>query len=143
MKISKQKFRIGELATKLEVERFVIRFWEKEFSIKGFRSEGGQRFYDDKDLKKFELIKDLLYTKGFTISGAKKYLKEHKNNAQKLLNEAHIIASSITTMEQEQAASEKPVDGRRKKQQHVELPEDIASQIVQLQKKLLKLRELL
>lgn len=143
MKISKQKFRIGELASKLDVERFVIRFWEKEFSIKGFRSEGGQRFYDDKDLKKFELIKDLLYSKGFTISGAKKYLKEHKNNAQKLLNEAHIIASSITTMEQAEATPEKPVDGRRKKQQPIELPEDIATQIVQLQKKLLKLRELL
>jgi DNA-binding transcriptional MerR regulator len=142
MKISKQKFRIGELATKLEIERFVIRFWEKEFNIKGFRSEGGQRFYDDKDLRKFELIKDLLYGKGFTISGAKKYLKEHKNNAQKLLNEAHIIASSITTMDQENV-SEKPVDGRRKKQQSIELPEDIATQIVQLQKKLLKLRELL
>ncbi len=141
MKISKQKFRIGELATKLEVERFVIRFWEKEFNIKGFRSEGGQRFYDDRDLKRFELIKDLLYSKGFTISGAKKYLKEHKNNAHKLLNEAHIIASSITTMEQDQAI-EKP-DGRRKKQSQIELPEDIASQIVQLQKKLLKLRELL
>jgi hypothetical protein len=45
-------------------------------------------------------------------------------------------------MEQEQAP-EKPVDGRRKKQHHIELPEDIASQIIQLQKKLLKLRELL
>lgn len=61
---------------------------------------------------------------------------------KKLLNEAHIIASSITTMDQEPVA-EKPVDGRRKKQQAVELPEDIATQIVQLQKKLLKLRELL
>ena len=142
MKENKQQFRIGELAKKLNIERFVIRFWEKEFSIKGFRSEGGQRFYDDKDLRKFELIKDLLYTKGFTISGAKKYLKEHKNNAQKLLNEAHIIASSITTMDQEQV-TEKPVDGRRKKQQSVDLPEDITMQIVQLQKKLLKLRELL
>ncbi len=143
MKISKQKFRIGELADKLEIERFVIRFWEKEFSIKGFRSEGGQRFYDDKDLKKFELIKDLLYTKGFTISGAKKYLKEHKNMAQKLLNEAHIIASSITTMDHQEQVAQKPVDGRRKKQPAIDLPEDIATQIMQLQKKLLKLRELL
>ena len=142
MKISKQKFRIGELASRLEIERFVIRFWEKEFSIKGYRSDGGQRFYDDKDLKKFELIKDLLYTKGFTIAGAKKYLKEHKNNAQKLLNEAHIIASSITTMDQAEPV-EQPTDGRRKKQQPLDLPEDIAAQIVQLQKKLLKLRELL
>lgn len=143
MKISKQKFRIGELASKLDVERFVIRFWEKEFNIKGFRSEGGQRFYDDKDLKKFELIKDLLYTKGFTILGAKKYLKEHKDNAQKILNEAHIIASSITTLEQPEAAPARSTDGRRKKQQPIELPEDIATQIMQLQKKLLKLRELL
>ena len=34
MKMEKRKFRIGELAKLLEVERFVIRFWEKEFSIK-------------------------------------------------------------------------------------------------------------
>ena len=30
MKMQKRKFRIGELANKLELERFVVRFWEKE-----------------------------------------------------------------------------------------------------------------
>lgn len=134
MKISQQKFRIGQLAQRLGIERFVVRFWEKEFGIKGFRSEGGQRFYDEKDLKKFLLIKDLLYTKGFTIAGAKKHMKDNKSSAQKVLNEAHIIASSITTME---------ADESEQRKKRTELPEDISAQIVQLQKKLLKLRELL
>ena len=140
MKISQQKFRIGHLAERLDVERFVIRFWEKEFGIKGFRSEGGQRFYDEKDLKKFLLIKDLLYTKGFTIAGAKKYMKDNKSNAQKVLNEAHIIASSITTMEADDQANHAE---DRKKRSSADLPDNISAQIIQLQKKLLKLRELL
>ena len=44
MKMERRKFRIGELAHKVGVEQFVIRFWEKEFDIKSKRSNGGQRF---------------------------------------------------------------------------------------------------
>jgi DNA-binding transcriptional MerR regulator len=69
-----KQFRIGELSKKLCVEKFVIRFWEKEFNIKPQRSTGQQRFYTEKDLKKFSAIKELLYQKGFTIAGAKKLL---------------------------------------------------------------------
>ena len=61
MRMQKRKFRIGELATKLNIERFVIRFWEKEFGIKTTRSTGRQRFYDENDYSKFQLIKNLLY----------------------------------------------------------------------------------
>ena len=71
-----KQYRIGELSKKLCVEKFVIRFWEKEFNIKPQRSTGQQRFYTDKDLTKFTAIKDLLYARGFTIAGAKKQLKE-------------------------------------------------------------------
>src|SRR5580704_6502216 len=94
MKMQKRKFRIGELAKKLELERFVVRFWEKEFSIKTKRSQGSQRFYDENDLKKFELIKKLLYEEGFTIVGAKKKLKEKSSSKPD-----SIIASQKTTME--------------------------------------------
>lgn len=69
-----RQFRIGELSKKLSVEKFVIRFWEKEFNIKPQRSMGQQRFYTEKDLEKFTAIKDLLYHKGFTIAGARKQL---------------------------------------------------------------------
>lgn len=71
-----RQFRIGELAKKLCVEKFVIRFWEKEFNIKPQRSSGQQRFYTEKDLNKFTAIKDLLYQRGYTIAGAKKQLSK-------------------------------------------------------------------
>ncbi len=74
MKMEKKKFRIGELAEKVSVERFVIRFWEKEFGLTSSRSDGGQRFYTEHDLSVFMSIKKLLYEQGFTISGAKKQL---------------------------------------------------------------------
>lgn len=78
MKMSKRQYRIGELAKTLNVEKFVIRFWEKELGIKSFRSKGGQRFYEEKDFKKFETIKNLLYDKKYTLAGAKKELENIK-----------------------------------------------------------------
>ncbi len=76
MKMQKAQFRIGELAKQLAVEKFVIRFWEKEFNVSTNRSFGGQRFYTQDDLEQFQHIKSLLYDQGFTIAGAKKYITE-------------------------------------------------------------------
>jgi DNA-binding transcriptional MerR regulator len=136
MKMQKRKFRIGELALKLELERFVVRFWEKEFSIKTKRSQGSQRFYDENDLKKFETIKRLLYEEGFTISGAKKKLKDKSSAKDKSAakNES-IIASQKTTMEDTKKASST--------QSEHEKIEHLSQQIVDLKNKLRKLREML
>lgn len=90
MKMQKKQFRIGELAKSLAVERFVIRFWEKEFNVSGHRSQGGQRFYEEKDLERFRSIKRLLYEQGFTIAGAKKQFKK---------NHAHTTISPYITPE--------------------------------------------
>ena len=92
MKVVKQRFRIGELAHNLSVESFVIRFWEKEFNIKAARSEGGQRFYDEKHLATLAKIKELLYEKKFTIAGAKEALKIEKS---------YTMAAHKTTMDKE------------------------------------------
>ncbi len=78
MKMQKRMFRIGDLAEKLLVEKFVIRFWEKEFKVKTTRSEGGQRCYSQEDLEQFQRIKQLLYQDGFTIAGAKKELEKQE-----------------------------------------------------------------
>src|SRR3972149_8896451 len=80
--MEKRQFRIGELAKHLGVERFVIRFWEKEFNIRSHRSHGGQRFYIDNDLQLFQKIKVLLYDQGFTIAGAKQLLKNDGSDKQ-------------------------------------------------------------
>lgn len=136
-KMEKKKIRIGELAEHLGVEKFVIRFWEREFGIKAHRSEGGQRSYAERDLKRFELIKDLLYNQGFTISGAKKHMKDAGKKIDCATQDdmpKEIIASHVTTLEETSSPAEKPVQ---------ELPTDISQQILDLQKKLVKLRELL
>ena len=80
--MSKRQFRIGELAQALNVEKYVVRFWEKEFCLHTDRSQGGQRFYTDDDLDIFQSIKRLLYEQGFTIAGAKKQLlSKHRSIA--------------------------------------------------------------
>lgn len=80
MKMNKREYRIGDLAKLLNVEKFVIRFWEKELQIKQKRSKGGQRFYQESDFQTFIIIKDLLYNKKFTIAGAKEELTRMRNN---------------------------------------------------------------
>ncbi len=130
MKMQKRQFRIGELAHYLKVEKFVIRFWEKEFEMRTTRSSGGQRFYDEKDIEKFSQIKELLYQKGYTIAGAKQQLKE-RTKRKSAQEEPKIIGSHKTTLEQEQVAE----------LAHTKV--QLEQQILDLQKKLVKLRELL
>lgn len=125
MKMKQKKFRIGELAQKLQVERFVIRFWEKEFSLSFSRSSGGQRFYDMNDFTTFQQIKKLLYDEGFTISGAKKKLLTLSEKAS-----TPAIKTSPTTR-QDHFARKTVWD------------EKIVTQFGTLKKHLRKLRELL
>jgi len=127
MKMQKRRFRIGELANRVDVERFVIRFWEKEFNIKTDRSDGKQRFYTEDDYNMFKRIKELLYGEGFTIAGAKKHLKS-KN---KKPTETRITLAKKTDEHKKEIRKLE----RRK--------EELSTQIINLQKKLMKLRELL
>lgn len=144
MKMEKKKIRIGDLADHLGVERFVVRFWEKEFGIKAQRSDGGQRFYTERDLKKFETIKELLYDKKFTIAGAKNFMKGRPVAKEELMQESpkaeKIIASHVTCMEPEVA---KVAESKEIAAESTLLSPDVTAQMLELQKKLLQLRELL
>jgi DNA-binding transcriptional MerR regulator len=125
MKMERKKFRIGELAQRLNIERFVIRFWEKEFGLTTTRSIGQQRFYDESDFIRLKRIKELLYQEGFTIAGAKKQLDEEKNHTR-------IIGSQKTTFETEEqiANPQKQIAA-------------LSQQILDLKKQLTRLQELL
>jgi len=75
----KEYFRIGEVSKILDVDPYVVRFWESEFkSIKPIRTKSYQRLYRRKDLEELLIIKDLLYNDKFTISGAKRQLLKMK-----------------------------------------------------------------
>jgi DNA-binding transcriptional MerR regulator len=95
MRMEKRTFRIGELAKLLDVKRFVIRFWEKEFDLSSTRSEGGQRFYTTTDLNTFKSIKELLYYKGYTIAGARKALFKQTKEA---VSQTPLLASKKTSL---------------------------------------------
>lgn len=130
MRMQKRKFRIGHLAQHLAVERFVIRFWEKEFNIKPTRSDGGQRFYDEQDLSTFQYIKELLYKRGFTIAGAKKQLTT-------IDSDRSIIASHKTTMlEGEEIEAQKMALAS-------EVPKDLEAKLLSLKQQLISLQKML
>ncbi len=75
----KYYYKIGEVARKINIEPYVIRFWESEFPfLKPYKSKGSQRLYSKSDIEKILLIKDYLYIKKFTIEGAKKALRAKK-----------------------------------------------------------------
>jgi DNA-binding transcriptional MerR regulator len=69
--------KIGEAARLLEVEAYVLRFWETQFpGLRPNHTESKHRLYDDQDIQTLRLIKQLLYEEGFTIEGARKRIKE-------------------------------------------------------------------
>jgi DNA-binding transcriptional MerR regulator len=70
-------YRIGEVAEIVGVETHVLRYWETEFrSIRPQKSRSGQRVYSRKDVEKLVRVRELLYTQGFTIAGARKKLQQ-------------------------------------------------------------------
>ncbi len=70
-------FRIGEVADLVGVERHVLRYWEREFrtSVRPTKSAKGHRIYSRRDVENLLRVRDLLYTHGFTIAGARKRMQ--------------------------------------------------------------------
>jgi len=77
-------FRIGDVATLLDVPAYVLRFWETEFpQLKPNKGGTGQRLYRKKDVEMALRIKSLLYDQGYTIPGARQVFKsESKSGAE-------------------------------------------------------------
>ncbi len=107
----KQYFKIGEVSEILDVEPYVLRYWESEFKIlKPTRTRARQRLYHKKDLELLLEIKHLLYDEKFTIAGAKKRLQEMKkqNTAEKKAKKA---TKSVKNKADLEGSDEKVEDG--------------------------------
>ena len=79
----KAYFRIGEVSKILNVEPYVIRYWETEFkTVNPVRTKTAQRLYRKKDVQELLTIKNLLYAQRFTIDGAKKQLCKMRGNGE-------------------------------------------------------------
>ncbi len=69
--------KIGEAAKLVGVEAYVLRFWETQFQcIRPKQSRSRHRFYSQGDIETLKYIKRLLHTEGYTIAGARKFIRE-------------------------------------------------------------------
>ena len=72
-------FKISEVCEIVGVEPYVLRFWETEFpNFAPEKSKAGHRVYKKKDVENVLRIKELLYGRGFTIAGARKFLSKSR-----------------------------------------------------------------
>ena len=77
----KETFRIGEVCRLTSTKAFVLRYWETEFPmLRPLKTPKGHRLYRREDIETVLEIKRLLYEEGFTIAGARRHLREHRDN---------------------------------------------------------------
>ncbi len=90
-KVEKLYYSIGEVAKMFNVNTSLIRFWEKEFDvIKPKKNKKGNRFFTKQDIDNFHLIYHLVKERGMTLGGAKKKLKENREDT---VNNFEVIKS--------------------------------------------------
>ena len=74
-------YRIGEVAKELNVNVSLIRFWEKEFDILNpKKNKKGNRLFSSEDFNNLKIIYHLVKERGFTLEGAKKKIRENKED---------------------------------------------------------------
>lgn len=83
VKVEKLYYSIGEVARMFDVNTSLIRFWEKEFDIiKPKKNKKGNRLFTKQDIDNFHIIFHLVKEKGMTLKGAKKKMKENKEDTE-------------------------------------------------------------
>jgi DNA-binding transcriptional MerR regulator len=103
----KELYKIGEVCRMADVQPYVLRYWETEFPpLAPNKSGGGQRLYTRREIDIILRIKQLLYSEGFTIAGAKKKLEQEmsepapapaaKRNLDDIKNELRAILKMLS-----------------------------------------------
>lgn len=78
-------YKIGEVSRITGVKPHVLRYWESEFKeIKPYKSRSLQRLYRKRDIELILRIKKLLYEDMFTISGARRKIKDSADKPKQI-----------------------------------------------------------
>lgn len=97
--LTKLYYSIGEVAEMFDVNTSLIRFWEKEFkTIQPKKNKKGNRMFTPKDIEQLRVIYHLLKERGFTIEGAKRKLKDNKEetiNTTELVNKLRYVRAEL------------------------------------------------
>src|SRR6185503_1923442 len=71
----RELFKAAEVCEVVQVQPYVLRSWEAEFTNIG-QAQGGQRLYRRSDIEFVLRIKQLVFEEGLTLSGARRRLEE-------------------------------------------------------------------
>jgi DNA-binding transcriptional MerR regulator len=93
---------IGEVAVELGIEPHVLRFWEEKFKQIKPQKRRGRRYYRPEDVKLVSIVKALLYTQGFTIKGAQRFLKNHADD----IDASHVLKLTESMLVQKASTKE-------------------------------------
>ena len=70
-------YKIGEVCKLADVQPYVLRYWETEFSVvRPGKTRSHHRLYRRRDVETLLEIRRLLYGERYTIEGAKRRLRE-------------------------------------------------------------------
>jgi DNA-binding transcriptional MerR regulator len=99
----KESYRVGEVSHIVEVDPYVLRYWEKMFpQLNPQKDETGQRIYTQSDIDTVLQIKKLLYEERYTIAGAKKkMLEEDEGRVVQTSNQVQSVLRSVRDTLQE------------------------------------------
>ena len=95
--LTKMYYSIGELSKMLEVNASLLRFWEKEFSLKvSKRNKKGNRLYSVKEIEVINKIYALVKVNGYTLDGAKKAIKDKSSNPS--IDEKQLVITKLSNI---------------------------------------------
>lgn len=81
--INKLYYTMGEVTAMFDVNASQIRFYEKEFDIlQPKKNKKGNRLFTQEDIANLKIIFNLVKDKGFTLQGAREYLRTNKSEAK-------------------------------------------------------------
>lgn len=81
--IEKLYYTMGEVTQLFDVNASQIRYYEREFEIlQPKKNRKGNRLFSAEDVENLKIIFSLIKDKGFTIQGAKDFLKSNKNEVK-------------------------------------------------------------
>jgi len=88
--ISKMYYTVGEVSKLLDVNPSLLRFYEKEFDVlQPKKNKKGTRHFTVEDIENLKIILHLTRDKGYTLNGAKEYLKNNmaeSKDSQRVIN---------------------------------------------------------
>ncbi len=89
-----ERLKAADVCQIAQVQPYVLRTWEAEFSDLGQVTAGGPRIYGRADVERVLRIRELVYVEGLTLSGARRRLEESAADAPAAANFSLVDATT-------------------------------------------------